>query len=365
MILVAVALGLIYMGLIGYFFYGWVHLKEFIPESSPSVAVSVIIAMRNEENNIKHLLSDLQLQDYPPQNTEIIVVDDHSSDTSCEVVKSFRNITLIQLAGIANGKKAALNVAMDAAKGNLLIITDADCRVQKQWVRTLAAYFEKEHPAMILAPVLGDNGSYFKRLLNLELLSLTGSTAGAASIGHPVMSNGANMAFARESLPYIRHVYQNTAIRSGDDMFAMMELQKHFPGRVLFLKAGQAAVSTQLPDNLRAFFQQRRRWAGKAPFYSDPWVITTAAIVFLTNMGLLTELCWGFVSGAWLPFVVLLGLKSLVDFYFLQSVSSFFGLKRLLVWFPVVQSFYFLYVVLTVLLALVPVNHWKGRNMNH
>ncbi|MFC2176290.1 glycosyltransferase, partial [Bacteroidota bacterium] len=42
--------------------------------------MSVLVAARNEENNIEHILSDLFKQDYPSDQFEIIVIDDHSED---------------------------------------------------------------------------------------------------------------------------------------------------------------------------------------------------------------------------------------------------------------------------------------------
>ena len=49
--------------------------------------VSLIIAVRNELDNLKQNLPFLLAQDYP--NYEIIIVDDHSSDDSCLFIKEF------------------------------------------------------------------------------------------------------------------------------------------------------------------------------------------------------------------------------------------------------------------------------------
>src|SRR5688572_18854225 len=73
----------VYAVLIAYYHSAWNKLPEFaLPEKQASVFISVIIAARNEENNIPHLLQSLQDQQYPKSLYEVIIVDDHSTDNT-------------------------------------------------------------------------------------------------------------------------------------------------------------------------------------------------------------------------------------------------------------------------------------------
>ena len=83
--------GLFYAGLITMFTYGWYRRQRNIKTKalSPGIKVSVIIAARNEENRIAELLTDLVSQDYPAELTEVIIVDDRSSDGTAKLVTDF------------------------------------------------------------------------------------------------------------------------------------------------------------------------------------------------------------------------------------------------------------------------------------
>jgi cellulose synthase/poly-beta-1,6-N-acetylglucosamine synthase-like glycosyltransferase len=376
MIWLVILTGGFYFFVIASFFYGWEKLAiSSIKEEKRETFISVVIPMRNEEGNIANLLHDLNMQTYPADYYEIIIVDDHSNDHSIEKVIecNCRNYKILSLPPHIAGKKAALQYGIENAKGDLIITTDADCRTGKSWLTSIASYYQQTKPVMIIAPVLAyeflpstlqsNKFSFFKRILGLELMSLAGSTAGAASIGTPIMCNGANLAFTKSIYAEIEHVYQNDHIASGDDVFAMLELKRKYPDRVKFIKSTDAVVYSHFPTSVFSFFQQRSRWAAKSKFYRDPFTIVTALVVFGVNFLLMTSFLCGFLYNNFAPFFILLLIKSLIDFPFLYRVAAFFGQKKLMVWFPLVQSFYFLYVCTTVFVATVLPISWKERRI--
>ena len=70
---------------------GWSQLPKYVDPCQE--AVSIVIAVRNEAQNIGHLLEDLQVQSHT--NFEIIIVDDHSSDDTKRIVQSHPNVQLL------------------------------------------------------------------------------------------------------------------------------------------------------------------------------------------------------------------------------------------------------------------------------
>lgn len=353
------------------FFYGWLKLRNEELFSDSLVYVSIIIPMRNEEENVRKLLDCLQRQSYPSGSFEIIMVDDHSADKTYDIAASQQicNLQILSLPEEATGKKAALAMGVNYSKGELIITTDADCYMGEGWLRSIVSYYVKFRSVMIVGPILplfSYNNRYkrgLEEIMALELFSLLGATAGSASIGKPVMCNGANLAIAREVLPEVVETYTSSAVASGDDMFGMLGLKKKYPGRIHFLKSKEAAVYTRMVWGLSSFLRQRGRWAAKARFYRDPFVIMTAITVFGTNVMLLLTVFYGFLIYNYTLFFVLMVLKSLVDFPLLYSVTSFYGKKKLMRWFPLVQSFYFIYVCITVFYGTVMPNAWKGRRI--
>jgi poly-beta-1,6-N-acetyl-D-glucosamine synthase len=234
---------------------GWLKLKVFIKnDSSPQIKVSAIVAVRNEEENIKMLLTSLLSQDYPSQLLEIIIVDDHSTDSTLRLIEEFilqkkesQNLKLFSLAeGDGSGKKAAINTGIRGSGGELIVITDADCTAGSSWISTLVSYYTEHHPQMILGPVsMTDGGSFFGKLQALEFMSLISSAAGSCSAGFPILANGANIAFTRQAYDSCRGFSGNVQFPSGDDMFLMMSIKRKFGAKSIhFLKSVETIVFT-------------------------------------------------------------------------------------------------------------------------
>ncbi|HRC67642.1 MAG TPA: glycosyltransferase, partial [Bacteroidales bacterium] len=68
------------------FAFGWLWLPAYRNECRKSV--SIIIAVRNEEENIPQLLQGLHLQSYPTHLLQIIIVDDHSTDRTFQLIEN-------------------------------------------------------------------------------------------------------------------------------------------------------------------------------------------------------------------------------------------------------------------------------------
>ncbi|RZL16959.1 MAG: glycosyltransferase, partial [Pedobacter sp.] len=136
--------------------------------------VSVIIAARNEEKNIKRTLDAILGQNYDPGLYEVIVINDHSTDDTAAIVNRYQDkrIQLIDLEGIIienSYKKAAIQLAIGKASGTLIITTDADCTMGKNWLSTIVSLYEKEDLVMISSPVAYyEEKGIFERLQSLE-----------------------------------------------------------------------------------------------------------------------------------------------------------------------------------------------------
>src|SRR5215213_7614268 len=98
LLMLTTAFLLLYALLIFYYFYHWLHVKNFSVSDEGNIFISVVVAARNEEKNIAALIKALQQQTYSPDLFEIIIVDDHSTDRTAEIVQGFSNdhIHLIQ-----------------------------------------------------------------------------------------------------------------------------------------------------------------------------------------------------------------------------------------------------------------------------
>jgi cellulose synthase/poly-beta-1,6-N-acetylglucosamine synthase-like glycosyltransferase len=326
---------------------GLVKNNPFLSESVPDLFVSVIVACRNEEKDLAALLNDISRQDYNPDNFELIIIDDNSSDKTFLIASAFKGIRNLKvLKNSGNGKKQAIRTGVAASSGNLIIATDADCRTGTSWIKTIASFYSENKPEMIICPVKLESGkSFFHSFRELEYLSLQGVTAGTANTGNPVMCNGANLAFSKEA--YNRHSGNlHDEIPSGDDVFLLHSIKRVPGNKIMWLESQEAIVTTKSPDTIVSFITQRVRWISKAGAYKDIFTRLLAIVTFVTILLQWSLLIAGIFNPVFLP--VLLAtflLKSVPDFFILRNTASRYGRERLLGIFIPSELIYPLYVI--------------------
>jgi cellulose synthase/poly-beta-1,6-N-acetylglucosamine synthase-like glycosyltransferase len=369
------AAGVLYARLIFSFTGGWKNLPAFSCDNdeacNENIFVSIIIAARNEEDNIAVCLEDLCKQDYHSGNFEIIVVDDHSTDNTISEVQRIKqrnaNIKLVNLAeqqSSANGKKAAIASGVDQARGELIITTDADCRFNRQWLSCIVKYYSQHQPVMISAPVAFlPQKSVGGKFMELEFISLVTAGAGALGLNKPLMCNGANLAFRRDVFLELKPFQESEKWASGDDMFLMQNIREKYGSHAIhFLKSSGAIVKTKAPAGVKEFIMQRIRWGSKTRAYPGSFTAMVAAIVFMNSLMLLGGTVFlVFSSGLILPVLAGWFLKISSDALLLYQGCTFFQRRKLLIWFIPFQIIYVLYITLGTLLAGSKGYVWKGR----
>ena len=374
--LISVILFIAYALLIGTITIGWWGLKEVKRNDVfPDVKVSVIVAVRNEALNIETLLKSLLAQDYPSHLGEIILVDDHSSDSTvqlaAELIAQKKEQQILKLITLnekdGSGKKAALHCGIQASEGELIVITDADCTAGKLWISTISSFYAEHRPQMILGPVhMTDKGLLFGKLQSIEFMSLMSSAAGSCQAGIPILANGANMAFTRQAYESCGGFSGNMQFASGDDMFLMMSIKKKFgPKAIRFLRSAKAMVKTPATLEFKAFIRQRQRWVSKSRGYTDPMLIATSMVVFLTNVWLVfTALAGIGIPGCLKLFLICFLLKMLIDLPLMIGYSRFQRSKSLLWLFPVMELLNAVYTLLIGIAGNIGKYEWKGRKVS-
>jgi cellulose synthase/poly-beta-1,6-N-acetylglucosamine synthase-like glycosyltransferase len=350
---------------------GWEKLSEFKRSAvTPKVSVTVVVPVRNEEKHIGQFLMDILSQNYPAGLLHIFIMNDHSNDRSVAIIENFAKqhsiISLRHLPEGRQGKKAAIGAALPFIKSDLVVTADADCRLSPEWLSNIAEYYEIYRPAMIIGPVFITGGKrFFDKWQALEMMSLIGSSAGAASRNRPIMCSGAHLVMERNIMERYAYIY-NSNIASGDDMMMLIEIKKETAGRIAYLKSKAAIVETAPQPDWSSFLKQRVRWTSKSSKYSDKSIITVAVIVFLANLSIVTCFIAGLFSTGYLWLAGFLWLlKTLIDFPFLYSLASFWNRKKLMRIFLPAQLLYPFYIVFTAFAGnILPVN-WKGRKTRH
>jgi cellulose synthase/poly-beta-1,6-N-acetylglucosamine synthase-like glycosyltransferase len=375
---IIIAIFLLYSCLIIYYWLAWKSIPDFnLSVSLQKIKISVIIPARNEEQNMGYLLQALQKQSYPKELFEVIVVDDHSTDATSNIVQQFPAVKLIQLKdeAINSYKKKAIETGIAAATGDLIVTTDADCLPSKDWIKTIAAFKEQNGSVFIAAPVVltpnpsplrgeGSN-SLLSIFQQLDFMVLQGITGAAVYKKQLSMCNGANLAYEPNAFYAVNGFAGIDNIASGDDMLLMHKIWKQYPDKVHYLKSKEVIVSTQPMKTWKDFFNQRIRWASKARHYGDKRIILVLLLVYLFNLsflalaiaGFFCHHYWLYLAGLWLA-------KTIIEFPFVYSVSSFFGKRSLLKYFFFFQPLHIFYTIISGLFGQFGKYEWKGRRVS-
>ena len=343
-----------------------------IPIVSPQLVydekISVIIPARNEENNIGRCLDAIQQQDYPKNNKEIIVADDHSSDQTASIViaKGAKLVTMNNLPeGTVAFKKMALAAAIQASEGDTIITTDADCIASPSWLRTIVAVKQSNNAVLVAAPVrMRYDSSFLSKFQSLDFAILQGITAASVHTGFHHMGNGANMAYSKSAFNEVGGFSGIDNIASGDDMLLVHKISQRYPGRIAYAFTNEAMVETDPEPDLKSFLRQRIRWASKAAKYEDKRIFRVLLLVYAANLSLFILMCMSVLSTIHLSLCLLMIFyKVMVEWSFVKRILLFFRLQKLMPWFPVFQPFHIAYTVISGLFGQFGSYQWKGRQV--
>ena len=374
-----------YSALLVYYRKSWGSIPDFKVEANSKLGtkISIIIPARNEEENIGYCLQSIIEQSYPAHLFEVLVVDDHSTDKTAAIIKSYasNNVKLISLKDylsaneINSYKKKAIEISIQQSNGELIVTTDADCIFPKNWLTTIASFYESKRPAFIVMPVLI---SYGKKMIevfqSLDFMTLQGITGASVHEKFHSMCNGANLAYTKEAFIAVNGFKGIDNIASGDDMLLMHKIYNQFPNNIEYLKSREVIVTTNPVSTIQEFFNQRIRWASKADQFDDKRIFIVLIIVYFLNVLMMVLPIVALISNRSISimniqlsmfnfYASLLLIKTIFELFFLYPVAKFFNQTKLLWWFPIAQPFHIVYTVIAGWLGKFGKYTWKERSV--
>lgn len=362
-------LTIIYLVVVVSFIRGWHRLIPFqYKPGQASTAVSIIVAARNEAAQIHETIDALLAQDYEKALVEIIFIDDHSTDYTADIIKSYaaQGVKLISLKedkALNSYKKKAIQTAIAGASGKLIITTDADCRMGRDWLKTIVSFYEENNYKMISSPVAYDQEkSFFERAQSLEFLYLIGLGASTIGNGQPSTCNGANLAYEREAFYEVGGFQGIDDLASGDDELLLHKMAARYDNHIGFLKNSDAIVYTHAKPTLTDFLQQRKRWASKSTRYKNKSIIVLGVFIWFFNVSILLNLLAGLFLISYLKIALLqLVFKIGIELIFLIDVTGFARRRSLLRLLPLLNVFHVLYIIYIGIAGNSGKYNWKGR----
>lgn len=349
--------------------FSWHFITEKILTNENSINdinypfVSIIVAVRNEQNNIIFFVQSVLNQKYKG-DFELIIINDHSEDDSLVFLNKFKtnNIKINNLPQGKKGKKDSLSFGAELAKADILAFTDGDCILPPFWLSIMLKTFVQGNYTILCGPVefYDDKKSIFSDLLKLEFLSLTGLGAAGFFLKKPYMCNGAN--YIIEKKVFLKY---SSAMRkefsSGDDVFLLHTLKKYY--KVGFCHSQDAIVKTKAPSNFNEFLYQRLRWASKTKGYKDFFAIYVSLSVFFMSLITFISIIGVFYANYNFVYQWVLILKFFVDFFLLLAITDFYKKRKLCLNFLLLEFFHPLYLIGIGISSILVKPKWKGRKI--
>ncbi len=185
-----------------------VRLEPIFQKLDDPPRVSVCVPARDEERGIRACLESLLNQDYP--RFEVIVVNDHSTDRTGELIRELArdNSRLVALDGEDLprgwlGKPFALHQAFQKSTGEILLFTDADPVFEPDALRTAVSTMrERNLDALTLMP-RAEFGSFWERAVQPTIFGFIVSLVRFRKVNSPdhksAMGFGAFLMFKRSA----------------------------------------------------------------------------------------------------------------------------------------------------------------------
>jgi cellulose synthase/poly-beta-1,6-N-acetylglucosamine synthase-like glycosyltransferase len=270
--------------------------RQVTPSEDALPTVTIVVAAHNEESVIEERVRNLLALDYPADRIEILIASDGSTDRTCDLVRRFVDdrIRLLDF-GANRGKSAVLNDALSLARGEVVVMSDANTMMDPAAARRLARWFRDPSVGVVCGRLVlvdsatGSNadGLYWKFETYLKRWE--------ARLGALLGANGAIYAIRRSLFPELP---QRIAV--DDFVIPLLARLRHGCGLVY---EPMAIATEETPPEMRSEFSRRSRiGAGGFQSLSLLWPLINPmqgwiAFAFLSHK-VLRWICPFFLLGA-------------------------------------------------------------------
>ena len=331
------------------------------PLSNDTPGVSVLVAARNEEASIGDCIQSLLDNDYPAHLTEIILINDSSTDKTGDVMSRYarehKNIIYVSVEvespGL-RGKANALAKGIKKATGAIYLFTDADCTVPSGWIRKQVSYFDAG-TGIVGGFTRLRSRNWFTGMQSLDWFFLYTVAAALTGLQKPVTAVGNNLCVRKEAYDDTGG-YEKLPFSVTEDYILVNAIKKTGKWKIRFpMDPGTLIQSNPCPD-MKSLYRQKHRWA------SGGGDMEPAAFIFFAPIFVLYALIVLFPITGFLPALTAFLVKTGVDCIVLYQPLKKFkaaGLYRYIFHFEILHIIYVLLLPFQILLSQKVI--WKDR----
>jgi 1,2-diacylglycerol 3-beta-glucosyltransferase len=329
--------------------------------NTSDIFVSVIIAARNEQMNIANCLESAAQQTYPSTLFEIIVADDGSTDKTEAICQEFiqryphMKLVHVQEDDYLRGKSNALAQGIDAAQGEVILITDADCTVPKTWVEYTAKKYTT-NIGLVGGFTLQKARTPFEGMQSLDWAFILGVASASAGLKHPLGSIGNNLSFRKSAYEHVGG-YRKLKFSVTEDYTVVQAIVGSQQWDYCYPIDPKLLVESKPCSDFLTLLRQKHRW-GKGGLDMKIAGFAVMAIGFLMHLSPFIMLYWGGVVQAATVFMC----KFIADYIFLYQLLKRLERTEEIRWFYWFELYFIIYVLILPFLVFFGGKvKWKGR----
>jgi glycosyltransferase involved in cell wall biosynthesis len=319
----------------------------------------VLISARNEAQNLQLNLGSFI--DQKPLGFELMIVDDHSTDSTFEFLEeSGKSIPYLKVLRSENdeGKKQALNFGIEKTDCEFIVLTDADCyAVSDKWLKLMVSGFNKNDTDIVLgySPYVGKG--LLTGFIRFETFMTALQYFSYALAGIPYMGVGRNMSFRKSFFLKKNGFDKHLDIKSGSDDLFINETSN--PKNISIQYDPDSFIYSYPNRTVFDFLRQKSRHISTSFRYKLIHRILLGFYSF-SHIGFYLLLIFTVFKGYLNIALIFLLIRYLT--LYLTSSGAFLKLKEkdLLKYLPVHDFLMFIYyIVLSFFYYFYPKNKWK------
>jgi len=359
---------------VGTFFYALFIILQYLGISKlkkgtnkTKLAVSIIIAARNEEKTIEDCLSSALNQNYPEELYEVIVINDRSTDKTGEIITKLKNQytnlktgTIDKIDNTMPAKKNALRNGINMSSGEILMFIDADCVVSKHWISSIIKYYNPEIGAVVGFSGFSRQKSFLSQLISLEQRAMEYLNASFIGLGSLLSAAGRNLSYRKIVYENVGGFDKISQSVSGDDDLFLHLIKKESDMRITYSIDSQSFVKSIGPESFSDFSKQRKRHISASKYYPIG-ILVISAFIYLYYLSITIGFVASFIGIISIgnPLIILI-VKIIIEFLAMVHCSTIFKDYTGLFYFPLLSILFIPYILIYSILGLVNQTDWKG-----
>jgi len=358
--------------------------RQLTGGNNNSLTFSIIISARNEERSIAECLQTVFAQEgIPPSRFEVIVIDDRSEDATPGILRGlkgqrqYENLKIITITSAPPGispKKYAVSKGIEAASNEIIVFTDADCRVPPRWLSTIESYFMPDTclvQGITSYSYIPGMNKLFWGLQSVDFLSHGIVAAAAIGAGLPINSNANNLAFRKSIFREIGGYGSDSRIVSADDDQLLQRFwrarRRERPGAlnraIRFMADPDGSVETAPTETAAGIFEQRKRWGSVTVHYGAGQVALLSSVFLFYLLTAFTALSALFDTSYLAVCGCMLLVKLSGETVLMLPGTRIFGKKNLRKYIPLASLVQLPVVLAAVFFGVFGRFEWKGRKL--